>query len=111
MYSSYRTAVSARGYTFKFPTLGLPDLDRTKAAWIPFEVAIGTKEACAALLEDDSTPAPLRSPDNGDYSVIEIEYEGMVWFLPFLDPLYNLEEPEVLAIAKENDPKSPSPLA
>lgn len=80
MTPSHQTVVNEEGFFFQLPKLGL---NEPAVGWATMKAGIGTKEAVSALI-DANAPTPLRTPE-GEHRVMEIEWQGYVWFLPFLN--------------------------
>lgn len=93
------------GYTVKFPLLGLPN---PSSEWVPLRMALGSKEACATVLMNPATEAPLRLT-KGEYTVFEVEYNDCVWYLPCLDSQTSLQQPEVFTVNVRKVPVNAAP--
>lgn len=78
------TLVDARGYVFKFPTLGLPDV---AGEWHIIQVGIALKPAATPeFFHDTSAPSLTRRFASEGCSITEVEHRGAVWIVPLVPP-------------------------
>lgn len=84
MPSKRQLAIDMRGYIFQLPTLGLPD---PEGDWVDLRVAIGTLQAATTATQDPSITAPRRYASASSLcSILDVGYEGALYFLPLLLP-------------------------
>lgn len=89
------TLVDTRGYIFKFPTLGLPDV---AGEWHLIQAAItNTDMATPRFFDGPASAAAPRYPVHGD-GLLSLEHDDAVWIVPLLRPQQAFPETELFTL-------------
>lgn len=104
MPAAHQAAMDERGYIFVLPSLGLVD---PAGEWVSVKAAITTsaQQRASLALQDPTLNGPSRY-HSGEYTIVEAEYEGAVWFLPILQQseAAAAEDPDVFAVQAQRVP-------
>lgn len=89
------TLADQRGFVFQFPSLGLAD---PAGEWVTLRAAAGTKTECAALLAAAKAADAPFQPPKSTYSVIEVDCQGAIWYLPTSHSQKDDSKPELFSV-------------
>lgn len=96
--------MNERGYIFVLPSLGLVD---PAGEWVSVKAAITTsaRQSASVALQNPSLNGPPCYP-SGEYTIVEAEYEGAVWFLPIVQHSEAAEagEPDFFTVQAQRVP-------
>lgn len=94
MPSKRQSITDSRGYIFQLPSLGLPD---PEGHFVDLRVAIGTRQDATVALQDKNIAAPRRYASS-QCTILPVEDEGALYFLPLVLPEHPSPKTEVFTI-------------